>query len=88
MNGKILYKIQNGLLLSLHSVLPHFNHPACFPVVSPSGQSQTRRNAELGGFGGIDVVADGDNGIQIVEIECTGNLPLAFLLNCSNFLSS
>jgi hypothetical protein len=39
-------------------------------------------DAEPGGHGAFDPVADGDAGVEIVILHRPGNLPVALLSNC------
>lgn len=40
-----------------------------------------RPNAEVGSFSRVDAVANGDDGVEVVGFDGTGNLTFAFGLN-------
>lgn len=47
-----------------------------------------RPDSEAGGFYGIDAVADGDDGVEVVKIYLAGDLSGAFGLNYSKYSNS
>lgn len=38
-------------------------------------------DAEVGGFAGVDAVADGDDGVEVVDFELTADGAISFLGN-------
>ena len=45
-------------------------------------------DAEVGGFFGVDAVADGDDGVEVIEVDFTSDLAIPFLANYSIFSNS